>query len=497
MASAAAQPSPPPDGLRPERCYRALVSRDSRFDGRFFVGVRTTGVYCRPICPARTPLRRNVRFFTCAAAAEEAGFRPCRRCRPETAPGTPAWVGSSATVTRALRLIASGSLDSEGVDALAERLGVGARQVRRLFAEHLGASPLAVARTRRVHFARRLIDETELPMGQIALAAGFSSLRQFNHSIRGCFGRPPSALRSAARGKGLRATSGELTLRVSYRPPLDWRTLLGFLSLRAIPGVEQIDADAYERSFSLGGKPTRIRVSAPEGSQHLVVQLRAAGDAALMPVVDRVRHLFDLCADPHRIATDLGRDRTLARCIAALPGLRVPGAWDGYELAVRAILGQQVTVKGASTLAGRLVERWGVRLPQEGEGPTHLFPRPEALAEADVASIGLPAARARCLRALSQAVASGELALEPGAALEETRAKLLSIPGVGDWTAQVIAMRALHDPDALPSGDLGLRRALGRRGSPLDARSLARRAERWRPWRAYAALWLWCAPPTR
>jgi AraC family transcriptional regulator of adaptative response / DNA-3-methyladenine glycosylase II len=473
------------------------VSRDSRFDGRFFVGVRTTGVYCRPICPARTPLRRNVRFFTCAAAAEEAGFRPCRRCRPETAPGTPAWVGSSATVTRALRLIASGSLDSQGVDGLADRLGVGARQVRRLFAEHLGASPLAVARTRRVHFARRLIDETELPMSQIALAAGFSSLRQFNHSIRSCFGRPPSALRSVKGGKGSRTEREELTLRVSYRPPLDWRTLLGFLALRAIPGVERVDASAYERSFSLGDTPTRIRISAPEGSQHLVVQLRAAGDAALMPVVDRVRHLFDLNADPHRIASDLGRDRTLARCIAALPGLRVPGAWDGYELAVRAILGQQVTVKGASTLSGRLVERWGVRLPREGEGPTHLFPRAEVLAEADVAAIGLPGARARSLRALSQAVASGDLALAPGAPLEETRAKLHSIPGIGDWTAQVIAMRALGEPDAFPAGDLGLRRALGRHGSPLDARSLARRAERWRPWRAYAALWLWCAPPSR
>jgi AraC family transcriptional regulator of adaptative response / DNA-3-methyladenine glycosylase II len=358
MASAAAEPTARPDGLLPDRCYRALASRDPRFDGRFFVGVRTTGVYCRPICPARTPLRRNVSFFTCAAAAEEAGFRPCRRCRPETAPGTPAWVGSSTTVTRALRLIAAGGLDAEGVDGLAEQLGVGARQVRRLFAEHLGASPLAVARTRRVHFARRLIDETELPMSQVALASGFASIRQFNHSIRSCFGRSPSSLRGGSRATPSRGGSEELTLRVAYRAPFDWGALLDFLALRAIPGVERVEAGVYERSILLGGEPTRLRISAPGDGAPLVVRLRAAGDAALLPVVDRVRHLFDLCADPHRIATDLGRDRVLARCIARLPGLRVPGAWDGYELAVRAILGQQVTVRGASTLAGRLVERF-------------------------------------------------------------------------------------------------------------------------------------------
>jgi AraC family transcriptional regulator of adaptative response / DNA-3-methyladenine glycosylase II len=492
MASAAAEPTARPDGLLPDRCYRALVSRDPRFDCRFFVGVRTTGVYCRPICPARTPLRRNVSFFTCAAAAEEAGFRPCRRCRPETAPGTPAWVGSSTTVTRALRLIAAGGLDAEGVDGLAERLGVGARQVRRLFAEHLGASPLAVARTRRVHFARRLIDETELPMSQVALASGFASIRQFNHSIRSCFGRSPSSLRGGSRATPSRGGSEELTLRVAYRAPFDWGALLDFLALRAIPGVERVEAGVYERSILLGGEPTRLRISAPGDGAPLVVRLRAAGDAALLPVVDRVRHLFDLCADPHRIATDLGRDRVLARCIARLPGLRVPGAWDGYELAVRAILGQQVTVRGASTLAGRLVERFGVRLPGGRDGPTHLFPRPETLAEADVAAIGLPGARARSLRALSQAVASGELVLEPGAHAEETQERLQSLPGIGAWTAEVISMRALGEPDAFPVGDLGLRRALGRPGSPIDARSLAHRAERWRPWRAYAAMWLWC-----
>lgn len=494
MASASHESRAPAAELSRQHCYRALSSRDSRFDGRFFVGVRTTGVYCRPVCPAPTPRLRNVEFYPCAAAAEEAGFRPCRRCRPETAPGTPAWVGSTATVRRALRLIAGGALDGKGVDSLAERLGVGSRQVRRLFSEHLGASPLAVARTRRVHFARRLIDETDLPMSEVALAAGFSSIRQFNHAIRGCFERTPSRLRRDA-GQHRRAARDEpLTLRLSFRQPFDWDALLTFLAPRAIPGVERVEDGIYERALHIDGAPARVRVGRAAAGSQLMVRLSAPAGAALLPVVERVRRLFDLGADPHRIAADLRRDPRIRGRIAALPGLRVPGAWDGFEFAVRAILGQQVTVKGATTLTGRLVESFGQTLEPCDEGPSRLFPTPETLAEADLTAIGLPGARARSVSALSRAVAGGELDLEPGAPLAETLTTLRAIPGIGVWTAQVVAMRALGEPDAFPAGDLGLRRALGQGGRFLPARDLQARAEAWRPWRAYAAMWLWCTP---
>jgi AraC family transcriptional regulator of adaptative response / DNA-3-methyladenine glycosylase II len=488
MDLAAAGPLP----SEPGRCYRALASRDPRFDGRFFVGVRTTGVYCRPICPAPTPKRANVSFFPCAAAAEAAGFRPCRRCRPESAPGTPAWLGSSATVARGLRLIAAGALDGAGVEGLARSLGVGARQVRRLFDAHLGASPLAVARTRRVHFARRLIDETALPMSELALAAGFASIRHFNHSIRSCFGRSPSELRRAARGP--RPQRGQtLRLRLAYRPPLDWSALLAFLAARAIPGVERVAEGGYRRTVRLGRVPGRLSVRALPGAAQLEVEVDASPGAPLLEVADRVRVLFDLGADPLRIAADLGHDPDLAPCLSARPGLRVPGAWDGFELAVRAVLGQQVTVRGASTLAGRLVRRLGEPLDAPVDGLTHLFPAPERVAGAELDGLGLPAARAEALRALARAVASGDLALEPGADPERARAVLGALPGVGEWTAEVVAMRALGEPDAFPAGDLGLRRALAGGAPPLSAAELARRAEAWRPWRAYAALHLWHA----
>ncbi len=485
------------EGLDPLRCYRAVRSRDPRFDGRFFSGVTTTGVYCRPICPARTPRREHMRYFACAAAAEDAGFRPCRRCRPETAPGTPAWLGSSTTVRRALRLIGEGALEDAGVETLAARLGVGARQLRRLFAEHLGTSPRAVARTRRVHLARRLIDESELPMAQVALAAGFRSLRQFNHAIQATFQQPPTALRRAKR-PGRTSDPGELVLRLPYRAPLAWDALLDFFAPRATPGVESVGAGTYRRAVGLEEACGWIEVR-PGAAAALELRVHLSHLGAVARLVPRVRRLFDLETDPHRIGEDLSRDPVLARRVAARPGLRVPGAFDPFELVVRAILGQQVSVKGATTLAGRLVRAFGKPLDLAGAGElSHRFPDADALAEAPLERVGLPRARARAIRSVARATARCELSLD-GGTHADTRAALMRVPGVGPWTVEYVAMRALGEPDAFPAGDLALRKALAGGGRPLAEAALRRRAEAWRPWRAYAAVWLLAGatPPQR
>ncbi|HVH19228.1 MAG TPA: AlkA N-terminal domain-containing protein [Myxococcota bacterium] len=476
--------------LDPAVCYRAMRARDARFDGRFFVAVRTTGIYCRPVCPAPTPRRENCTFVPCAAAAEEAGYRACLRCRPEAAPGTPAWQGSSATVTRALRLIEAGALDDAGVDALAAKLGVGDRHLRRLFATHLGASPHAIAATRRSHFAKQLIDQTAMPMADIAFAAGFASVRRFNDAIRGAFRRPPRALRRAAQ-RGRDASDASLELRLAYRPPYAWDDLLAFLAARAIPGVECVTDGSYRRSFRQDDAIGWLEVGPVPGAHQLRVRIRAIGAPRLIDLARRLRALFDLGAAPDAIAVALRDDAALAAALRAAPGIRVPGALDGFELAVRAILGQQVSVRAATTLAGRLVTQFGAKLPDDclpssdGATPTHEFPSAELLADADVASIGLPAARANAIRALARSV-SGGLRLEPAADPDAARDALLALPGVGEWTAAYVAMRALREPDAFPSGDLGLRRALG-----VGAAELARRAEAWRPWRSYAAMLLW------
>lgn len=478
--------------LDPARCYAALASRDRRFDGRFFTGVATTGIYCRPICPARTPKRANVRFFACAAAAEAAGFRACRRCRPETAPGTPAWRGTSATVARALREIERGALDRDDVEALAASLGVGARHLRRLFLRHLGASPRAVAGTRRVHFARRLLDETDLPVTEVAFAAGFRSLRRFHAAVAETFGAPPRALR---RRRGTCAP-GELVLRLAFRPPFDAEALLAFLAARAIPGVELVEDGTYRRSFAVEGVRSVLAVRARRGETHLRLEVPGAASRPLAALVERVRRLFDLDADPAAVAAVLGRDPAMAERVRARPGLRVPGAFDGFELAVRAILGQQVSVAAATTLAGRLARAFGEPLADPPHpGLARLFPAPEVLAEAPVERIGMPAARARAVRALAAEVAKGRLVLAAPGDAEAARARLRALPGVGAWTAEYVALRALGDPDALPAGDLGLRRALARGGRPVGARGLSRRAEAWRPFRSYAAVHLWAGAP--
>jgi len=477
------------------RCYRAFVSHDRRFDGRVFAGVVTTGVYCRPICPVRPARLENSRFFASAAAAEAAGFRPCRRCRPETSPGTPAWLGTSAVVSRGFRLISDGALDEGGVEDLATRLGLGGRQLRRLFAQHLGASPALIAQARRLHFARMLIDQTELPVTQVAFSAGFRSIRQFNHAVRKTFSEPPTALRR--RRRGAPANAGELVLKLPYRPPFDWRGLIDFLAVRATPGVEAVQGDIYRRTIEVNGAAGMIEVRPDAGEPCLLMHVALPSYEGLLHVVERVRRLFDLGAAPSEIRTQLRRSPLLRALVDVSPGLRVPGAWDGFELAVRAVLGEQVTVRGATTLCGRLVRVWGQPVSVSGTGLTHLFPKPVRLADADCSRVGIPRGRAATVRALASAVASGELALDASRGLKDAVGRLRAIPGLGARTADYIAMRALGEPDAFPSADLGLRRAAANERDPLSAAALSRMAEAWRPWRAYAAMYLWTAAARR
>ncbi len=476
--------------LDPEICERARLARDARFDGRFFIGVVTTGIYCRPICSVRPPKAKNVRFYPTAAAAAEAGFRPCLRCRPEAAPGSPAWFGTAATVSRGLRLIGDGALDGDGtVEQLADRLGVGPRHLSRLFRKHLGASPRAVAGTRRLLFAKKLINETDLPLAQIALSSGFGSIRRFNAAFRGSYGCPPSALR---RGSALRKSGSDFVLKLPYRQPFDWNSIADYFAMRATPGVEAADRSGYRRTIAVDGEVGQIHIRPIQGESALMLQVVFPDSRPLFHIVERVRRIFDLAADPEDIASHLRRDPALAPTLAAHPGLRLPGAWDGFELAIRAILGQQVTVKGASTLSGRLAEAFGERL-SVSDGPIILFPTPAALAEADVGSIGLPKARARTIRALAEAVCSGDVTFDAALDPQTLERRLTALPGIGNWTAQYVAMRALNEPDAFPATDLGLIRSAEALGIATTAKELSAHAEAWRPWRAYAAQYLWRA----
>ena len=473
-----------------ESCLAAFLGRDRRFAGRFYAAVTTTGVYCRPGCPAPLPKPRNVRFYRCAAAAEEAGFRACRRCRPETAPGTPAWSGSSATVARALRQIEAGVADDGPLGVLAERLGVGERHLRRLFAEHLGASPVSVAKTRRLHFARRLLDDTTLRVSDVAHAAGYSSVRRFNEAVKAAFGLAPTELRRHA---GAPADGAGITLRLPCRPPYDAASLLGFLAARSVPGVERVEDGVYRRTAEIGASAGVVEARFDEARAVLVLRLVGLEPVSALEASGRATRLFDLEADPGSIEAHLAADSLLAPLVARRPGLRVPGAWDPFETAVRTVLGQQVSVTAARTLAARLVARFGRELPAPAarEGLSRLFPRPEALAEADVASIGIPARRGETVRALAREVALGRLDLGPAASLEEAEARLSRIPGIGPWTTQAIALRSLGEPDAFPAGDLGVRKALARGGPLPSEAAVAARASTWRPWRAYALVHLW------
>ena len=469
--------------LDPRICDRARLARDARFDGRFFIAVLSTGIYCRPICPSPTAKSRNVRYYASAEEAVAAGFRPCLRCRPEAAPGTPAWRGTSTTVARALRLITEGALRDESVAGLSERLGVSARHLHRLFVTHLGASPVAVARTRRLQFAKQLISDTSLPMSQVALASGFRSVRRFNDSIRSLYGRTPSQLRRL-RPVPLRARRDEYVFRLPYRAPYDWDSMLAFLEARAIPGVEEVASGAYRRSFALDGRHGILEVRHDARGGALEARVLFPEPHSMLPIVTRLRDMFDVAADASAIAAHFRRDPLIGPLAMRYPGLRVPGAWDPLELAVRAVLGQQVTVAGASTLAGRIARSLGAPLsvPDTG-GLSVVFPHAAALAEADLP--GIPGVRAEAIRRLAREAAPG-----PARPEDEVVAGFSRVRGVGDWTAQYIAMRALRQPDAFPAGDLVLLRVAGG-GRPLTVRALERLAEGWRPWRAYAALYLW------
>ena len=471
-------------------CLAAFLGRDRRFAGRFYAGVTSTGIYCRPGCPAPLPKPRNVLFFRCAAAAEEAGFRACRRCRPETAPGTPAWTGTSATVARALRQIEAGLFDDAPLGVLAGRLGVGERQLRRLFAEHLGASPLAVARTRRLHFARRLLDDTSLRMSDVALAAGYSSIRRFNEAMRAAFGAPPTRLR---RSPTAELPASRIALGLPFRVPFDDTALFAFLARRSVPGVEEVSGGVYRRTTEIGDSAGIVEASVEPERGVLSLRLRGLGPGVALEAARRATRLFDLDADPVAIAAHLAADPLLAPLVTRHPGLRVPGAWDPFETAVRTILGQQVSVRAARTLAARLASRFGRTLPPQTarEGLRLLFPRAGDLADNDLSSIGLPSRRAETIRILSREVALGRIDLGPAASLDEAEKRLTGVPGIGPWTAKLIALRSLGEPDAFPAGDLGLRKALCRGASLPSIAAVESRASTWRPWRAYALIHLW------
>lgn len=478
-----------------DRMWQAIEAGDARFDGWFFCGVRTTGIYCRPSCPARTPKRENVRFFVSAAAAQAAGFRACKRCRPDATPGSPEWDLRADLVGRAMRLIADGVVDREGVRGLAARLGYTERHVHRRLVSVVGAGPLALARAQRAQTARILLETTALSITDVAFAAGFQSVRQFNATVREVFATAPSALRARARRHGRPEDSGVLSLRLPYRAPLDGHSLIAFLGLRAVPGVEQVQGASYRRSLRLPHGPGVVELTPADGYVSARYRLADLGDLA--SAMQRSRTLLDLDSDPGSVADVLGAQPPLGALVRRAPGRRVAGAVDGHELAVRAVLGQQVSLRGARTLAGRLVAGYGEPLERPLGAVTHLFPSAEALAAVDPAKLAMPAGRRRALLALAAALAREELVIDVGADRSDARRRLLALPGIGGWTAEYIAMRALRDPDAFPSSDLGVRRALeglGLDGSPRAAQALG---ERWRPYRAYAVQHLWASlePP--
>jgi AraC family transcriptional regulator of adaptative response / DNA-3-methyladenine glycosylase II len=469
-------------------CYRALIARDARFDGVFFVGVKTTGIYCRPVCTAKTPGRDRCRFFASAALAEQAGFRPCLRCRPELAPGH-APVDSVRTIARAAAArIEAGALSEGGrLEDLAASLGLSSRQLRRSVRKELGVSPVELAQTNRLLLAKRLIAETQLPMVQVAFAAGFESVRRFNALFRSHYRLTPSTLR---RSTSKAVATDCLTLVLAYRPPLDWEAMLRFLAARAIPGVECVTGVAYHRTVGIGEHRGWLRVSPVANRNLLAVDLSTALAPALPSILVRLRNLFDLDARPDVIAGHLALDPLLAPRVEHQPGLRVPGAFDSFELAMRAILGQQVSVRAASTLAGRFAQRFGQAIETPLACLNRIAPTAETLSAARIttlAGLGLPSARAECLRNLAGAVACREIDLDPGVDPNAIVARLVEFPGIGPWTAEYIAMRALRWPDAFPAGDLGLMKA----SQLKSARAVERAAERWRPWRAYAAMHLW------
>jgi AraC family transcriptional regulator of adaptative response / DNA-3-methyladenine glycosylase II len=477
--------------------YRAVQSRDSRFDGWFYTGVTSTGIYCRPSCPAVTPKRSNVRFFPSAAAAQSAGFRACKRCRPDATPGSPDWNVRADLVGRAMRLIGDGVVDREGVSGLARRLGFSERHLHRQLVAEVGAGPIAVARAQRAQTARVLLETTDLAIADIAFAAGFASIRQFNDTVRETFGVTPSELRRSRQADPAAAAPpagpGTITVRLPYRRPIDLDAAFEFLAARAVPGIEEWADGTFRRTLALPRGVGIVELSAghPDGS-YVRCALRLSDVRDLPAAAQRCRRLLDLDADPQAVTDALGADPLLGPLVARSPGRRVPGHVDGAELAVRAVLGQQISVPAARTVTGRLVARYGEPLPSGSSGSlTHLFPTPAILAVADFAELGLPGSRRRTLTALATALAEGRLSVDPGADRAELHRLLLELPGVGPWTACYIALRALGDPDVFLPADAGVRQALTRLGLPADPAGAAALAERWRPWRSYALFHLW------
>jgi AraC family transcriptional regulator of adaptative response / DNA-3-methyladenine glycosylase II len=481
-----------------ENCYAAVKSRDARFDGWFFTAVTSTHIYCRPSCPAMTPKRENVRFYATAAAAQQAGFRACLRCRPDASPGSPEWLGRTDVAARALRLILDGAVDREGVSGLARRLGYSERQLHRVLLAELGTGALSLARAQRAQTARLLLQTTDITISQVALGAGFRSVRQFNETVHAVFARTPTELRrrtdrrhDSALGAGALQA---IPLRLAYRKPLAGEPLLEFLGRRAVPGVEAYDGTTYRRSLRLPHGDGIVALSAEPGVDGIraVFVLEELRD--LTAAIARCRHLLNLDADPMAVDGALMGDPLLGRLVARTPGMRVPGAADGFELAVRAVVGQQISVAAARTVAGKLVKSAGKPIRNPILPITHTFPSPQALAALageHPAAFPMPASRRRTLAGLAGAVASGDLAIDPGAHPDEVRSQLLALPGVGSWTADYIAMRALGDPDAFLPTDLGVRRAIAQLGAPDDPHAVAALAQSWRPWRAYALAHLW------
>jgi AraC family transcriptional regulator of adaptative response / DNA-3-methyladenine glycosylase II len=472
--------------LDPERCYRAVAGRDARFDGWFFTAVHTTGIYCRPSCPARTPLARNVSFFTTAAAAQAAGFRACRRCRPDAAPGSPEWDVRADVVARAMRLIADGEVERSGVPGLAARLGYSERQLHRQLVGELGVGALALARAQRAQTARLLVETTDLPMADIAFAAGFASIRQFNDTVREVFATTPTGLRRTSPGAN-QGAPGWLTLRLAARAPYEAAEVLLFLGAHAVPGLEDWDGTTFSRVLDLPHGPAVVQLSpAPDGGAAVTARLRLAELRDLGAAVTRCRRMLDLDADPAAVDDVLAADPALAPLVSMAPGRRVPSSPDAPELAIRAVLGQQVSVAGARTLTARVVTAAGTPLAEPVGTLTHAFPRPDALADADLTAVGLTGARRRTVHALAASLAGGSIPLDQGADRGEAGRALLAVPGIGPWTAALVGLRGLADPDVWLPGDLALRRSLAALGSSdTDA------ATRWRPWRSYAVLHLW------
>jgi AraC family transcriptional regulator of adaptative response / DNA-3-methyladenine glycosylase II len=499
-----------------EQRYQAAASKDARFDGVFFVAVTSTGIYCRPSCPAITPKRANTRFFRSAAAAQQAGFRACKRCRPDAAPGSPEWNVRADATARAMRLITDGYVDTAGVTGLAARLGYSERQLRRLLIAELGAGPLALARAQRAQTARILIETTNLPLGDVAFAAGFASIRQFNATFLDVYDMSPTQVRAkAARSHrvnvtdtrkepaernghlaGAGAGAGALRVRLAYRRPIDAERLLRFLAVRAIPGVEEVDGRTYARTLNLPNDAAIIRLTAPDSPVGYIECELFLGDLRdLTTAVQRCRRLLDLDADPDAISDYLGASPLIGPLVTKSPGRRVPGHVDADEHAIRAVLGQQVSVAAARKLGARLVAEYGTPLEHPMGTLTHLFPTPEAIAAIDPAALPMPGARARALTGLAAALASGDVALDPGADRDDAQARLLALPGIGPWTASYIAMRGLSDPDVFLPSDTGVRDALRQLGAdPKDAVTLA---DSWRPWRSYAVQHLWASIENR